>query len=72
MSQQVIGRKSPEHEDIPMGKVDQTQYPVDHGVAQGDEGIDRSELKTIDGLLDEITQEFQKDLPGEGVLFLIV
>ena len=37
-----------------MGKVDQTQYPVDHGVAQSDKGIDRPELKSIDGLLEEI------------------
>jgi hypothetical protein len=37
-----------------MGEIDQAQYPIYHGVAQGDEGIDRPELKAVDRLLDNV------------------
>ena len=39
------------HIDITVGKVDELNDPVDHGVAEGDEGINRSERERIKELV---------------------
>jgi len=39
---------SPHHEDISMGKVDQSEYPVHQGVPQGDEGVETAPLQRIE------------------------
>ena len=34
-----------------MGEIDEPDDPVDHGVSQRDEGIDETQLKSVDHLL---------------------
>ena len=35
------GKERPEHEQVAVGEVDQLDDPVDHRVAEGDEGVER-------------------------------
>jgi len=42
------------HEDVAMGKVDHADDAIDHGVADGDQAIDRTEDQSVDELLGEI------------------
>ena len=46
--------KCAHHEEIAMGEVDHGEDAVDHGVAEGDQGIDAPELQRIQNLLEEI------------------
>ena len=41
------------HEDGAMGKVDEADDPVDHGVAQRDDGVDRADGQAVDDLLEK-------------------
>jgi hypothetical protein len=41
----------PDHEHVAVGEVDQLDDPVDHRVAEGDEGVDRAEDKRVAHLL---------------------
>jgi hypothetical protein len=34
-----------------VGKIDEAQDAIDHRIAEGDEGVDRTERETIDKLL---------------------
>ena len=36
-----------------MGEVDELQYSIDHGVAQGNQGIDATKYQAIEELLKE-------------------
>jgi len=45
--------QGPEHEDLGVGEVDHPQNPVDHGVAQGDEGVDRAQRQAVHELFNE-------------------
>ena len=42
-----------QHEDVAVGEVDQADDPVDHGVAERDEGEDGAAGDPVDGLLDQ-------------------
>src|SRR5712672_2040784 len=46
--------KAADHEDIAMGEIDHADDAVDHGVADGDQAIDRTEYNAVDELLSEI------------------
>ena len=46
--------KGAHHEEVAVGKVDHGQDAVDHGVAQGDQGIDAAELEGVQYLLEEV------------------
>ena len=48
------GHEGAEHEDITMSKIDHANNAIDHGVADCDQAINRTECKPIDRLLDEI------------------
>src|SRR5690606_19484615 len=41
------------HEDVPVGKVDQPEDAVDHGVADGDQGVEAPEGDPVEELLNE-------------------
>ena len=42
------------HEQIAVGEIDHGQHAVDHGVAQGDEGVDAAQLQGVEYLLEEV------------------
>jgi hypothetical protein len=48
---QIKGDIGSQHEYVPMGKVDEPQDAVDHGVAYGDEGIEAAQGKGISYIL---------------------
>ena len=39
-----------DHEDVAVGEVDELDDPVDHRVAEGDEGVDRADRQGVDEL----------------------
>src|SRR5712691_1173574 len=43
-----------DHENIAVGEIDHADDAIDHGVADGDEAVDRAERKAVDELLAEI------------------
>ena len=45
-------RNAPDHEHVAVGEVDELDDPVDHRVAQGDEGVDRADRERVRHLLD--------------------
>ena len=47
------GAEGSDHEDLAVGEVDQLDDPVDHGVADGDQGVQRSQGQPVDELLGE-------------------
>ncbi len=47
------GNQCTDHDQIPMGKVDQFQNPVHQGVPQGNQGIDAPQGQTVEHLLQE-------------------
>src|SRR3990172_7077844 len=49
----VIAHKSPYHIDIPVGKVNQPEHAIDHGITQGDQGIDGAPGYSISELLNK-------------------
>src|SRR5262249_59380337 len=48
-----------DHEDIAVGKVDHADDAIDHGVADGDQAVDRTKHETVDELLGEIIHGLQ-------------
>jgi type IV pilus biogenesis protein CpaD/CtpE len=42
-----------------MSKIDELQYPIHHGIAQGDQGVNTAEHDTIQNLL----QQYVHDAP---------
>ena len=46
----------PEHEDVAVGEVDQPQYPVHHGVPDGDEAIQGTQRQGIEEVLEKHVQ----------------
>src|SRR4030095_209847 len=53
---QVVAGKGAHHEHISMSEIDKTQDSIDHGVAQRNQGENRSEGEAVDQLLKEFTQ----------------
>ena len=49
---EVIAGEGAQHVDVAMREVDQAQDPVDHRVAERDEGVDRAERQPVDQLLE--------------------
>jgi hypothetical protein len=47
-SQKQHRHKGAAHVDFPLGKIDQAQNPIDHGVAQGDEGVNTAGGQAVD------------------------
>ena len=47
-----IAGEGAQHVDVAMREVDQAQDPVDHRVAERDEGVDRAERQPVDELLE--------------------
>ena len=45
--------KGPEHIDLSLGEVDQAQDAIDHGVAQGDQGVNTAGGETVEQLLEK-------------------
>ncbi len=45
--------KGPGHEDLAVGEIDQGDDAVDHGVAQGDQGVGAAQGHTVYQLLQE-------------------
>ena len=43
-----------DHEDVAMGEIDHADDAIDHGVADGDQAVDRAEHDAVDQLLGEI------------------
>ena len=43
--------KAPDHIDLPMSEIEHGENAVDHGVADGDQGIDTAKGQTVDKLL---------------------
>jgi hypothetical protein len=43
-----------DHEDVAMGEIDHADDAIDHGVADGDQAVDRAEHQPVDDLLGEI------------------
>ena len=43
-----------DHEDVAVGEVDQLQHAVDHGVAEGDERVDRAQRDAVDDVLEKL------------------
>ena len=54
-----------DHENIAMGEIDHADDAIDHGVADGDQAIDRAEHEAVDELLGEIIHA----LPLEPIRF---
>ena len=50
--------KGPHHEHVAVGEIDHGQNPVDHGIAQGDERIDTTQLQGIQHLLQQVDNSF--------------
>jgi hypothetical protein len=48
---EVVGGEGADHEDVAVGEVDEAQHAVDHGVAEGDQGVDRAKGQAIEELL---------------------
>ena len=46
-------REGADHEDIAMGEIDHADDAIDHGVADGDQTVDRTQCQTVDELLRE-------------------
>jgi len=46
--------KAADHEDVAMSKIDHADDAIDHGVADGDQAVDRAEYNAVDQLLGEI------------------
>src|SRR2546421_283471 len=46
--------KAADHENVAMSKIDHADNAIDHGVADGDQAIDRAEHNAVDELLGEI------------------
>jgi len=42
-----------EGEEVAVGEVDQLQHPVHHGVAQGDQGVERADGQPVDDLFQD-------------------
>src|SRR5690606_7401733 len=53
-ARQVVAGEGPQHEDLGVREVDELQHAVDHRVAQRDEGVDRTQGKTVDEVLEEL------------------
>ena len=51
-----------QHVDLAVGEVDQLDDPIDHGVAQGDQGIHAAERQAVNQLLDEHISPKKKEL----------
>ena len=45
------GHKGPAHVDLPLGEINEPQDAIDHGVAQGNEGVSAAGGQAIDKLL---------------------
>ena len=45
--------KGAAHVDFPLGEIDQAQNAIDHGIAQGDEGINTAGGQAVDQLLEK-------------------
>ena len=54
--------ESTNHEYIAVGEVDQTHNTVDHGVTQGNEGINKAKLQAVDSLLNKKGRVIQQCL----------
>ena len=50
--------EGPEHEDLPMGHIDDVQDTEDQGITQGHDGIDTAQGNAVDELFEE-----QESLP---------
>ena len=55
-----------DHEDVAVGKVDELDNPVDHGVAKGDERIDRAERHGVQELVEPEDAEHERKEAGDG------
>ena len=53
---QIIAGKGAHHEHVSMSEINKAQNSIDHGVAQRDQGENRSEGEAVDQLLKEFTQ----------------
>src|SRR6476659_7022595 len=47
--------ESAHHEDVAMGEIDHADDAIDHGVADGDQAVDRAERNPVDQLLQEVS-----------------
>src|SRR5437899_9346701 len=56
MAAQIVTGERPDHEDVAMRKIDETQNAIDHRIAQGDERVDEPQRQTVDELLQELVQ----------------
>ena len=54
---------SPYHDEIPVGKIDQLDDAIDHGIPQGHQGIDAAHLDAVDKLLNEYDQNHTRRFP---------
>jgi hypothetical protein len=57
--------KRTDHEDVTVGEVDELQEAIDHAVAESDQGVDRSQGKSIDQLLEELMHGNEEKLKAE-------
>ena len=44
-----------------MGKIDELNDPVDHGVAEGDEGVDRSKRERVNELIEPKDEQGRRE-----------
>src|SRR5581483_439684 len=51
-------RVSTHHDDVPMGKIDEAEDAVDHGIAQRDEGVNGPHGHAVQDLLKKTFQNF--------------
>lgn len=61
--------KSADHQDVTVGEVDELEQPVDHTVAERDQGIDRAEREAVDQLLKKFLhdgEESNQELRNSG------
>ncbi len=47
-----VAGEGAKHEDFAVGEVNQLEDPVDHRVAEGEEGIDAAGGQSVDGLIE--------------------
>lgn len=49
--------KGPDHQDIPVGEVNEFQQTVDHTVTESDQSVDRPKRKAVDQLLEKLVHK---------------
>ena len=47
----IVTDKRADHENIAVGEINEAQNAIDHGVAQGEQGVNRPQGKAVDQLL---------------------